>query len=468
MLPIGTNSSSKDKNWFTHLRPAGNVNTYAIALAKNSGNIYSTAPTQSSTVLGTSFAKFDKDGICQWQKYLGYQLSSPYSAVAVDSSEYVYVFAASPFNGFSGELSNITKFDSNGNPIWCRALSLDTSTKIYPRSLCMSNDGNYFYCAGYYNSNAYIAKYDLNGNLIMQKSFSLASTATSVEICIDSANNIYLTAGTASGVTVVKIDSSHSLLWQRYIAGINVFDMTCDINNNLYLASYTFEPSGTGYNALTMTAVMIKYSSAGNLLWQKKIIQTPQPQYIGAGFTSVRVSADGNNVYGNLATGYGMQLPQPSGGTLFGAPGGTIAGDAAIINFDSDGNYKWSRTFSLKPTATRRSLSYKMEIDKNDNLYATTTGFMNPTPLRWCHGIFKFDAKIQHNDSTIDVPSTPVTPQVLQKDGQASFTFSGSDSTYSESAGSGTYSNGILTSSVVNNPEAYITVGSDTKYRVFI
>jgi hypothetical protein len=465
MLSIGTGSSSKDPNWITYLRPPTyDIFSSSIARSRQSGNMY--IHSCGNTASGLSLIKFDKNGLSQWQKKIQYSYRGPNGGLVIDSSENIYMHHSFSYTGYT-YLPALSKFDTNGNIVYSKGVYIDTSTVMVATDIILSSDNNYVYCVGQSVNDTFFIKYNFNGDIQVQKKIMNSSSVKNSRICTDAEGNIYVSSSTSSGITIVKFNSSHSLIWQRYVSGINAYDMKCDKDKNVYLACYTYEsPQSNPNYPISMTAVLVKYNTDGALQWQKKIIQSNKVSNTGAGFSSLAISDDGTKIYCSLLASWSMSYPELSNGPFSQGAGGI--NDSAVARFDSSGSYDWSISYSSKPISTRANQAYKIEIDESDTLYIATTGYLAPTAYRYSPGIFKISPQISHNESTVSMPTSPVTPQVIYKGSNAPYTYTSSDSTFSESAGSITYSDAGYNTFTDSNPSSAISVGSDIQWKVNI
>jgi hypothetical protein len=316
---------------------------------------------------------------------LGGSGSDIFNAVATDSSGSIYaVGSEKTTNGVDKPL--ITKWDATGNVIWKRnldgsfafkSIAIDASNNIY--AVGDDNSVNYPYPSGI------ITKWDTSGNLIWQKTLSRPSGQWYGiyfnGVAVDTSDNIYVAGvnydGTYNYVYLTKWSSTGNLTWQRYIGfgNLNFYNVTCDSSGNIYAVGYMFliGPYDSG-------SFVTKWDASGNILWQRRLTNNNGNVY------DVRLDSSGN-VYTCSNSGNG----------------------AVIDKWDSSGNQIWQRKIG-----TSNDGFYGIAIDTSNNIYAvglhyTTTPVSDPLITKWdASGNFIWQRKLagsgwdQFNDIAID------------------------------------------------------------------
>jgi hypothetical protein len=243
----------------------------AIAI-DSSNNIYVAGRTTSSSIGASLLAKYNASGTQQWVRTLGTNTTfhnNSWLAVDTDSSGNIYV-AGETYNTTNRGI--IAKYDSSGAVIWQK--SLDGGPSHF-NSLATAADGT-SYVAGINASglegsqDISIFKYDSSGNVVWQKNLGTASgNENPADIKIDSSGNICVAGRTSVGGTtshlLVKLNPEGSILWQTQLAGTSVAApnaISIDASNNIYLAGFML--SGSNYNVH-----IVKYNLSGQVLWQR-------------------------------------------------------------------------------------------------------------------------------------------------------------------------------------------------------
>jgi hypothetical protein len=141
--------------------------------------------------------------------------------VSVDNNGNVYITGGSEggLGGNSAEIVDawIAKYSSNGNLTWSRKLG--TSGLDVSNDIAVDNAG-YVYITGYTdavlgksnsgNIDAWIAKYDFNGNQLSIDQVGSSDDDISRDIAIDTAGNVYITGitrGALGGSNAGKVDA---------------------------------------------------------------------------------------------------------------------------------------------------------------------------------------------------------------------------------------------------------------------
>ncbi len=206
---------------------------------------------------------------------------------------------------------------------------------------------------GFGASDVFLLKYDSSGNLIWQRTWGGNGEDIAQGVASDPGGNIYVTGHTtgfgavSEDAFLLKFSSSGDLVWQRIWGSTvddEVFGIAVDSSANIYLTGHT-SSSGAGGNDV----FLLKFASDGGLLWRKT--------WGGAGediASSLAVSLAGS-VY---VTGYT---------TSFGAGGP----DVFLLKYDPAGSLVWQRIWG-GPDADFGS---GVATDFAENIYLT--GYTN-------------------------------------------------------------------------------------------
>jgi hypothetical protein len=217
-------------------RALGGVNTPRSGIVSDGSNIY---------VVGThgeytgSILKYDTNGNLIWQRSSGY--SNSYISDIVYSGGYIYFVGRQASQGQGGNDAYIAKCDTNGVVIWQRGLGGSGSDRF----LDISIDGSYLYTVGYTTTqslggcDALVAKYDIDGNLIWQR--TLGSSTNDLLLTVTVQDGCIYTAGSVFA-------SSYNDVWARPSAsGGRLFLAALPTSGDIALGALT----GTGLTGLS-------------------------------------------------------------------------------------------------------------------------------------------------------------------------------------------------------------------------
>ncbi len=242
------------------------------------------------------------------------------------------------------------------------------------------------------SSDAYIAKYDPQGNYLWGKSMGGSGADRSTGIAVDAAGNVYITGyisvsggdfnpgGTGGSLTsagnndifIAKYAPNGNYLWAKSMGGTGneaANGIAVDAAGNIYIAGYLavaggdFNPGGTG-GVVTATGAgdevfLAKYDLNGNYLWAKSMGGAARDVATG-----VAVDASGN-VYITGSTYGGNFNPGGTGGTL------TVAGgeDWFLAKYAPNGDYLWGKT--MGGTSGVSEAANGVAVDATGNVYVT-------------------------------------------------------------------------------------------------
>lgn len=337
------------------------------------------------------FAKYDSSGNQVWIRQIG----TPQADTALAITSYVtdcgevnlYVQGTTTgslaganegyqdiwlgkFNGADGDLLWIQQ-----NPQPLPGPKIDNSVK-----LDVDKDGN-IYQAGITvkdnppgstvaaSDDAWVAKYDPEGNLEWLKTF--ASTGNVFDetygVSVSNDGSVYATGWTrgdlggtpigAYDIWLAKLDNQGQQEWITKFGTPNyefTWDVGTDSQNNAYVTGWTrgvFEGDGSGVSKTNSDAFLTKYDSNGNQVWIKQF-GTPGDDGLFLGGLAVDAN---DNIY---VTGF-------TNGDL----GGTNAGsyDAWVAKFDSNSNQLWISQFGTSGFEFPSEIS----VDNQGNVFVT-------------------------------------------------------------------------------------------------
>ena len=310
----------------------------------------------------------------QWSDQFESDTFESGSGITVDSSDSVYVTgttSGSLFGTIAGESDAfVIKYDTNGNKVWAKQfgsdhqewgndITVDSSDSVYVTG---TTSGSLFgTIAG--ESDAFVIKYDTNGNKVWAKQFGSDKHDGSNNIAVDLSNNVYVTGTTSGSISdinvgsddafVAKYDTEGNKVWAKQFGSdllVEGIGVAVDSSGNVYVTGYA-KGNLFGTNTGVMDAFVIKYDTNGNKVWGKQFGSDLRD----IGFDIAVDSAD--NVY---VTGH-------TDGDLFGT--NTGAYDIFVVKYNSDGNQKWAKQFGNNSLEEHIGIA----VDSSDNVYVTGT-----------------------------------------------------------------------------------------------
>jgi len=330
--------------WVATLGGSGDDRFYSssVSVEGNSTYVYAVGYEASSGGADNALiAKWDSQGNLIWQKKLGGSGNDYFSSSSVSvegGSTYVYAVGYELSSGSGYYEALIAKWDSQGNLIWQKKLGGSSNDSFYSSSVSVEGDSTYVYAVGYERTSsgsnyydALIAKWDSQGNLIWQKKLGgssnnhFLSSSVSVE---DGSTYVYavgyeLYSGNNNEALIAKWDSQGNLKWQKKLGGFGqdyFYSSSVSVEGgSTYVYAVGYEGSSGGAD----NALIAKWGSQGNLIWQKKLG--------GSGydfFYSSSVSVEDGSTYV-----YAVGREGSSGSNS----------EALIAKWDSQGNLIWQK-----------------------------------------------------------------------------------------------------------------------------
>jgi outer membrane protein assembly factor BamB len=203
----------------------------------------------------------------------------------------------------------------NGNLIWSKQVGT-SGGYTYGRGITIDYSGN-VYVTGYTNIGIsgqkqngsydyFIAKYDMNGNLIWSKQVgALGGYTYGQGITADNTGNIYVTGSTNVGISgqiqtglgdyfIAKYDTLGNLIWTKQVGasggGAGGKGITTDNNGNIYVTGSTnVGLSGQVQNGFN-DYFIARYDINGNFIWSRQV-----GAYFGNTFgTGISTDSSGN------------------------------------------------------------------------------------------------------------------------------------------------------------------------------
>ena len=296
--------------------------------------------------------KYDSSGVQQWNRTWGGSDFDDGYAIAVDSSGNVYL--AGNTYGFGAGNSDLVlvKYDSSGMQQWNRTWG--GSDFDYGDGIAVDSSGN-VYLAGSTKSFAVgssdmvFVKYESSGVQHWNRTWGGSSGDSGNAVAVDSLDNVYVVGGTSSfgdiygDMVLVKYNGSGVQQWNRTWGGSdydNGYGIEVDSSHNIYLVGITDTIPGVG----GWDMVLVKYDSSGIWQWTREWGWGDYDEGRGVAIDS------SENIY-VVGTTNNMFL--------------TRNDDMFLLKYDSSGVLQWYRTWGGALDDYGKGIT----IDSLDNIY---------------------------------------------------------------------------------------------------
>jgi Secretion system C-terminal sorting domain/Beta-propeller repeat len=337
----------------------------------------------------------------EWAKSIGSIGEDEGSSVTVDKNENLYIAGwisdTTEFNSGSESIyikngAFIAKYDPFGNFIWAFSIEnyFDSGNRIYSINVDIEEniyvtgvftgivdfdpDANSdFFLTADPGGNAFIAKYDGNGNYIWAKNFT-GSSGVGYGIETDLEGFIYIIGTfkntvdfdpnlsqqfelTAEGIIDIffgKYDSNGNFIWANSLVGSGTSDtgrsIAVDDIGNVFITgdfcdTVDFDPGEDSVKLIAVGAFDIfhaKYDNNGKYLWAKSIIGK---EYVGSWGHDIEVDAHGDYYIC-----------------------GRFKGDILVAKYNTNGENEWFKTIG---DPNRGDQAQSLTIDNSGNVYIT-------------------------------------------------------------------------------------------------
>ncbi|MBE9183148.1 proprotein convertase P-domain-containing protein, partial [Microcoleus sp. LEGE 07076] len=214
-------------------------------------------------------SKYDSAGQQIWKRQIGTTAYDAASGVAVDNNSNVYAIGSTDggLGNTSDRTSWMTKYGTDGNLLWKRDL-LTPDYYVAQGGISISNGSIHIVGrtignapgSGEITTDAFVAKYDSNGNQIWVKQLGTAAWDEAKSVASDSAGNIYIagsTKGNLQGTNagdadawLAKYDSTGNEMWRKQIgttAEDQAFGVAVSNNGHVYLSGHTQNKLGESF-----------------------------------------------------------------------------------------------------------------------------------------------------------------------------------------------------------------------------
>jgi len=352
--------------WTTQL--GTNQDDYIKAILEDdNGDFLLTGRTKSSFTSETNLGLWDifllnvdSQGNIQWEKQIGTNMDDYAEAMVIDSNNQIYIAGKS-----KGDLENINqggsdviliKTDSTGDVQWQRqigtsgedwafAVAVDSTNDVYVAGKTAGSLESQTNLGG---NDIFLVKYDSQGTLQWTKLFGTVENDVAYAIAIDSSDNIYL-AGHTEGqlgsevykgerdIFVLKLDTAGKVQWRRQL-GSDQDDytrgITVDVFGNVLVTGYSYGDFAKTYDTVSdenvggSDLVTFKLDGSGELLWVAQ--EGSDKDELGK---SLILDGNGDLFVTGLTEG-SMDCKSNQGFS-----------DILLLKFDSTGSRKWMQQF---------------------------------------------------------------------------------------------------------------------------
>jgi hypothetical protein len=314
--------------WSRQLGTSMGDSGYAVA-TDAMGQVYITGAT-SKDLGGPSaggadafIAKYDASGNVLWTKQIGSSGGDAGWGIATDGFGNVFISGstsgsldgpnAGNYDGF------VSKFNASGTQQWTRqfgstkedlvnSISADALGNVYISGLTKGA----LIGASLGESDAFVKKYDSQGNAQWTKQFGTVRSDNSLGVSVDGQGNVYVTGYNSGDFNVPnpdfanaflnKLDTDGNAVWARSLGSAaldSAYSVSVDDQGNAFIAGRTAGNLG-GVNAGLDDIFVSKYDAAGDLKWT-------QQWGTAANDIAYSISADGGgNVYVSGSTFGGL------------------------------------------------------------------------------------------------------------------------------------------------------------------
>lgn len=327
-----------------------------------------------------------------WARSAGAKGNDAALSAAIDTAGNIYtagyysdsaIFSDTSLHAAKGTKFFLAKYSPGGTRLWIRTSTLKGQSEA--TSICISQN-KYLYLTGYYSDsllvgstvlysagsaqNFFLAKFDLNGNLLWAASEIASGGDFRKAVAADGLGNAYVcgsfsgpaifgtTHFTSSGedIFLAKYAPDATLLWAKKIGGPSddaAFGIAVSPAGNFVVTGSFGNTTDFGGSKLTAAGIsdvfITKFTSDGNLLWAKQAGDSSQAE-------GSAIALDQNdNIY---LTGkfYGFQPPGCDG-----------FGNIYIAKYSPEGNRQWMKCAGSGGEESGKAVA----IDKSGNLFVT-------------------------------------------------------------------------------------------------
>ncbi len=276
--------------------------------------------------------------------------------VATDTSNSIYITGATQTFGGEGYNVFLQKYDQSCNLLYTKQWAGQGND--IPRGITTDAFDN-VYITGYTNSfdngttQIFLLKYTGVGDLQFSEMWGGGRNDYGYGVAADNLGNVYVVGTTnslgagSSDAVLLKYDSSGNLLYQKTWGGTqNDYGtgVAVDAGGYVYVTGYTYS---LGPTPGIPSVFLLKYDPSGNLLFQKTWGGTKNDFATG-----IAVDLDGNVYVVGYTKSYSITPGVPS---------------AFLLKFDQSGNLLFMKVWG----GNRGDFAYGVAVDTAENVYVT-------------------------------------------------------------------------------------------------
>ncbi len=234
---------------------------YGCGLAVNgNGDVYVTGLTASfgAGIWDAYLLKFDAAGNLVWQRTWGGNSDDYGWDIAVDDTGLVYVTGETYSFGAGYNDLYLLKYNSSGDLLWQKTWSGEDWEDSF--GVAVGRGGSVYVTgstqsAGIGNADAILLKYDDSGNLLWQKTWSRSSDDFGRSVVVDDTGLVYVTGTTQNAgignadAFLLKYDDNGNLLWQKTWGGSGLssgLNLALDSSGNVCICGEAQFPLAPG------------------------------------------------------------------------------------------------------------------------------------------------------------------------------------------------------------------------------
>ncbi|WP_192823092.1 SBBP repeat-containing protein [Rufibacter sp. LB8] len=352
------NAGGGNFNYGRSIAVDGNRNSYVTGYFTGSITFGNTVLTSGGEGYDGYIAKYDATGNLLWAKKMLANGSGYSYSIVVDGAGNAYVageysgtasFGSTTLNSNGNWNLFVAKYDTNGNALWAK--DAGGTGSMYGNGIGLDGTGNIYVAGGFQgsatignttvtsagNRDVLVVKYNAAGTAVWAKSAGGAEDDYTRGFAVDGAGNLsvtgYFSGAATFGATTLTSVGAQDIFVARYDANGNAlwahngggafgdagYGVALDNSGNTYVTG-VFQSTAT-FGATTLTGsgsfdvFLLKYNSAGNLLWARRAGGTSYDDGLGvavdgAGSVFVTGTFQGSAVFGNTtltsAGGYDM------------------------------------------------------------------------------------------------------------------------------------------------------------------